>query len=102
MLTREEILIIYDAGPEAVISVIQRLETIIEEQSIRIAELEERVKVLESRLNQNSRNSSRPPSTDFFVKEKPNPKSLRKKSGKKPGGQDGHPGTTLEMVDHPE
>ncbi|QCR15755.1 IS66 family transposase, partial [Methanosarcina mazei] len=58
MLTREEILIIYDAGPEAVISVIQRLETIIEEQSIRIAELEERVKVLESRLNQNSRNSS--------------------------------------------
>ncbi|KKH27387.1 DUF6444 domain-containing protein, partial [Methanosarcina mazei] len=99
MLTREEILIIYDAGPEAVISVIQRLETIIEEQSIRIAELEERVKVLESRLNQNSRNSSRPPSTDFFIKEKPNPKSLRKKSGKKPGGQDGHPGTTLEMVD---
>ena len=102
MLTREEILIIYDAGPEAVISVIQRLETIIEEQSIRIAELEERVKVLESRLNQNSRNSSRPPSTDFFVKEKPNPKSLRKPSGKKPGGQEGHPGTTLEMVDDPE
>ncbi|BBL65741.1 Mobile element protein [Methanosarcina mazei TMA] len=102
MLTREEILIIYDSGPEAVISVVQRLETIIEEQSIRIAELEERVKVLESRLNQNSRNSSRPPSTDFFVKEKPNPKSLRKKSGKKPGGQDGHSGTTLEMVDDPE
>ncbi len=59
MLTREEILIIYDAGPEAVISVIQRLEAIIKEQAIRIADLEERVKVLESRLNQNSRNSSR-------------------------------------------
>ncbi len=101
MLTREEILSIYDAGPEAVISVIQRLETIIEEQAIRIAELEERVRVLESRLTQNSRNSSKPPSTDF-VKEKPNPKSLRKKSGKKPGGQDGHQGTTLEMVNHPE
>lgn len=101
MLTREEILSIYDAGPEAVISVIQRLETIIEEQAIRIAELEERVRVLESRLTQNSRNSSKPPSTDF-VREKPNPKSLRKKSGKKPGGQDGHQGTTLEMVNHPE
>ncbi len=101
MLTREEILSIYDAGPEAVISVIQRLETIIEEQAIRIAELEERVRVLESRLTQNSRNSSKPPSTDF-VKEKPNPKSLRKKSGKKPGGQDGHQGTTLEMVNDPE
>ena len=101
MLTREEILSIYDAGPEAVISVIQRLESIIEEQAIRIAELEERVRVLESRLTQNSRNSSKPPSTDF-VKEKPNPKSLRKKSGKKPGGQDGHQGTTLEMVNDPE
>ncbi|MGB9133078.1 MAG: IS66 family transposase, partial [Methanosarcina sp.] len=55
MLTREEILVIYEAGPEAVISVIQRLETIIEKQPIQIAELEERVKVLESRLNQNSR-----------------------------------------------
>lgn len=102
MLTREEILTIYEAGPETVISVIQRLETIIEEQAIRIAELEERVKVLESRLNQNSKNSSKPPSTDYFAKEKPNPKSLRKKSGKKPGGQEGHPGTTLEMVDNPE
>jgi transposase len=67
-----------------------------------IKELTERLIVLESRLNQNSHNSSRPPSTDFFVKEKPNPKSLRKKSGKKPGGQNGHPGTTLDMVDDPE
>jgi len=102
MLTREEIFVIYEAGPEAVTFVIQRLETIIEEQAIQIAELEERVRILESRLNQNSRNSSKPPSTDFFVKEKPNPKSLRKKSGKKPGGQEGHPGTTLDMVNDPE
>ena len=102
MLTREEILVIYEAGPEAVISVIQRLETIIEEQAIRIAELEERVKVLESRLNQNSRNSSKPPSTDFLLNDKPNPKSRRKKSGKKPGGQEGHPGTTLEIVNNPD
>jgi hypothetical protein len=101
MLTREEILAIYEAGPEAVISLIQRLEIIIEKQSIRIAELEERVRVLESRLNQNSRNSSKPPSTDF-IKEKPNPKSLRKKSGKRPGGQEGHQGATLEMVNEPD
>ncbi|MHB8103388.1 MAG: hypothetical protein ACYDEF_14750 [Methanosarcina sp.] len=41
MLTREEIFVIYEAGPEAVISVIQRLENIIEEeQAVRIAELQ--------------------------------------------------------------
>ena len=56
---------------------------------------------LESRLNQNSRNSSKPPSADL-IQGKPNPKSLRKKSGKKPGGQEGHSGTTLEMVNDPD
>ncbi|MDD2340011.1 MAG: DUF6444 domain-containing protein [Methanosarcina sp.] len=50
-----------------------------------IKELTERLQALEARLNQNSRNSSRPPSTDFFVKEKPI-LDLRKKNGRKPGG----------------
>ena len=49
MLTCEEIFVIYEAGPEAVISVIQRLENIIEEeQAVRIAELEKRVKIVEA------------------------------------------------------
>jgi transposase len=94
MLTREEILVLCASNPE-VIAYIVSLES-------QIKELTARLIALESRLNQNSRNSSRPPSTDYFVKEKPNPKSLRKPSGKKPGGQEGHPGTTLDMVDHPE
>ena len=94
MLTREEILAFCASNPE-VLAYVVSLET-------QIKELTERLIALESRLNQNSRNSSRPPSTDFFVKEKPNPKSLRKKSGKKAGGQEGHPGTTLDMVDDPE
>jgi len=63
-----------------------------------IKELIERLQALKARLNQNSRNSSKPPSTDFSVKEKPNPKSRRKKSEKRPGGQEGHTGTTLDMV----
>ena len=102
MLTREEILVIYEAGPEAVIALIQRLETIIEKQASQISELEERVRVLEARLNQNSQNSSKPPSTDVFMDKKPKPKSTRTISGKKAGGQKGHPGKTLEMVENPD
>jgi transposase len=92
-MRREEILALCALNPE-VIAYIENLES-------QIKELSDRLKALESRLNQNSRNSSKPPSTDFFVKEKPNPKSLRKKSGKKPGGQEDHPGTTLKMVNDP-
>src|SRR5450756_2471921 len=100
MLTREEIFVIYESGPETVIYVIQRLENIIEEeQAVRIAELEERVKIVEARLNQNS---SKLPSTDVFCSEKPKPKSSRTISGKKAGGQKGHPEKTLEMVENPD
>ncbi len=45
MVKREEILIIYEVGPEAVISVIQRLDNIVEEKAIRIAAREEHGKV---------------------------------------------------------
>jgi len=56
------------------------------------------VSMLLDRLNLNSKNSSKPPSTD------PNrEKSSKKgKSGRKPGGQKGHIGTTLEPVDDPD
>jgi transposase len=94
-MEREEILIIYEAGPEAVINLINQL-------TARTAELEERVKSLEERLNKNSHNSSKPPSTDAYAPKKPKPKSRRIKGGKKVGGQKGHPGTTLKMVDNPD
>ena len=56
------------------------------------------VKELKSRLDKNSRNSNKPPSTDEFIK----PKSQREKSGKKTGGQKGHQGHTLKMSEHPD
>jgi transposase len=61
-----------------------------------IEQLIQQVQALQDRLSKNSHNSSLPPSSDRFVRQ---PKSLRKKSGKKPGGQTGHPGSTLQFCE---
>jgi len=65
-------------------------------QAALIEQLEERVKGLEGRLNKDSHNSHLPPSQSPFKKKI---KNLRKQTGKKPGGQKGHPGSTLQMVE---
>lgn len=62
-------------------------------------ELKDRVKFLENKLSLNSHNSSKPPSSDGFVKMT---KSLRGSSGKKSGGQKGNKGKTLNMVETPD
>jgi transposase len=63
-------------------------------------QLQAEVRRLRDAAAQSSRNSSRPPSTDR--PEQPQPKSLRKKSGRKTGGQPGHPGRTLALSEHPK
>jgi transposase len=80
---------------------------LIEQFGVEVAQLranDERLRAenaeLRRRLGMNSTNSSKPPSSDSpFVK--PAPKSLRRKSGRKPGGQPGHPGSTLALVEDP-
>ena len=67
----------------------------------RISELEEIIKELREQLNKNSGNSSKPPSTDGFKKPVNKNRSLRKKSGKKPGGQIGHTGSNLSVLSEP-
>ena len=93
MLTREDALAIYHAGPDTVVRVLLEMDA-------RLDACEQRIKLLEEQLAQNSRNSSKPPSTDGF--KKPAPKSLREKSGRHSGGQPGHPGKTLTMEEKPD
>lgn len=66
----------------------------------KVKQLELQVKDLFDQLAKNSSNSSKPPSSDGY--EKPAPKSRRKKSGKKAGGQKGHDGITLEQTATPD
>jgi transposase len=63
-------------------------------QSARIAELERH-------LGLNSSNSGKPPSSDG-LKKPARVSSLRQSSGKKPGGQTGHPGQTLRQTETPD
>jgi transposase len=77
------------------------LRAMVEALRAQVAQLRAQVAELTARLGQNSQNSSRPPSSDSpFVK--PAPKSLRHRSGREPGGQQGHPGSTLMQVADPD
>lgn len=97
-LTPEEALEIYHAGPEAVVKTLCELSAAVVELSATIEHLKHRVKELENQLAQNSSNSNKPPSSDVFKKYK----DLQSKSKRKPGGQKGHPGQTLQIVENPD
>jgi transposase len=112
MPSRDEILSIYQAGPDALVTWIEQLlathagqlaqllanQAVLEQQ---VHLLTARLTELESRLNKDSHNSHQPPSSDGPAK-RPHPRSLRKRSGKKSGGQAGHPGVTRCLVDEPD
>jgi transposase len=79
---------------------VSEFRAMVEALTARVDALEAENAELKRRLGQNSQNSSKPPSSDSpFVK--PAPKSLRRESGKKPGGQPGQPGATLVLVEDP-
>ena len=69
-----------------------------------IRELREKLELVLSQLakkevKKDSHNSHNPPSQDKSTHEK---KSLRKKTGRKSGGQKGHKGHYLAMTDNPD
>src|SRR5258708_32093558 len=78
---------------------IAELEALVEQQHEQIAALLERVRDLEARLAKDSHNSSKPPASDGLARKT---RSLRRTSGKKPGGQLGHRGETLRLVAVPD
>jgi transposase len=102
-LTLEEIHTAYDKGEADVLALIagwtNRLMARVEQQTDLVQRLQAKVKALEDQIAKNSRNSGKPPSSDGY--NRPAPKSLRKRHGKKSGGQVGHVGYTLQAVEHP-
>src|SRR5687768_15182757 len=80
-ITREEILAVYARGPEAVVALVTAL-------CARLARA----------TATDSHNSGKPPSTDVTRRGRA-PKSLRCRTGRRPGGQPGHRGATLAPRD---
>lgn len=75
-----------------------RLLSRLEDLEVENTTLKSRIVELESRLNQNSTNSNKPPSSDGLSKKPAFPQT----NGKKSGGQHGHQGRTLTMVSTPD
>lgn len=83
---------VFDSLPESIRSYIRYLETTIQQLGVRVHELE-------ARLSKDSSNSSKPPGSDGLKKKT---KSLRGKSDKKQGAQNGHAGKGLAQVGTPD
>ncbi len=99
--TIDELLALYAAGPDVMCNAFIDLlasQNVLFDQ---IATLTVQVQELQSRVNKDSHNSSKPPSSDGYSKPT-RPLNLRGKSGKKSGGQHGHSGYTLERVSNPD
>jgi transposase len=85
-MTEQEARALFQQGEEPVV------KTLLEQDA--------RIRELQAQCSLNSHNSSKPPSTDGY--HKPAPKSRRIKTGRKPGGQKGHRGSTLGFTRHPD
>ena len=86
---------VWDALPVEARALIQAMRLQIQVMQLHIVSLQEQVRSLRERFDSNSRNSSRPPSTDPIHLKRQPPKAP---SGKKRGGQPGHKRATRPLV----
>ena len=90
---------------QMLLRIIEGQNALLQTQAEQIKALTEKIDALlkeleEKKHKKNSRNSSAPPSSDGYAK--PTPKSQRKSSGAKPGGQDGHKGSSMKLMKAPD
>jgi len=89
------------AQKDDLIRMLWPLQQQVQELLTQMVVMQERIKQLEARLGKNSKNSSKPPSSDGLNKpNKPAPASLRVPGQKPNGGQKGHDGATLRQSTH--
>jgi transposase len=85
---------------EALISIVLTLRQQVRQLQQTVAEQAAAIQSLRDQLAKNSRNSGQPPSSEGL--KKPRTRSLRKENGRRSGGQKGHQGHTLSMVEQPD
>ena len=85
---------VWERTPSEAQASIRALEARVETLASMVHAFQEQVRTLQEQLNQTSRNSSRPPSSDPASHERPSrPRSTRRR-----GGQPGHPGSTRLLI----
>jgi len=99
VMNHKEALELYNSGPETVVKYLCEIHAQLEA-------VQKQVKTLQEQLQKNSRNSSKPPSSDGFKKPKRSGvnehRKKRKGKKRKPGGQKGHKGFGLTAVEKPD
>ena len=98
----EERLAARDAQLEVAVAQLAARYAQLETAQARLAELAEQIEELRRRLGKDSSTSSRPPSSDSPHTKKPRDRSLRRKSGRRPGKQPGAQSSTLRQSPDPD